>query len=175
MSTPVALAAIITAAIALAALTAAADSNGEVEYEGYEDEEYDEGYREELAEPLGTLSLALGIPSVAGYTAYKRVYIRMARMNLKPPVSLSGALKLHITFSTVLGLAALLHGALLIESAGPVEYAAGLLVAMALASGATLYYLRRSGHKRYARVIHVQMILAAALLIVTLIHVASVD
>ncbi len=144
-----------------------------------EEEEKEDGAEEgegegELAESLGSAAWNIGVPLVFGYVAYKHLYLRLARRGTRLPLSPALALKVHVATSLLLGAAALLHGLLLLDYAGPVEYAAAGLVALVTLSGATLYYFRGRA-ARYARMLHAQRLLALAALTVVALHVALVD
>jgi hypothetical protein len=143
---------------------------GEEESEGLGEEG-----EEELAEGLGGFAWNLGVPLILGFVAYKHAYIYAAKRRVKLPVSLKTALEIHVATALVLGAAALIHGVMLIDEAGPVEYAAGGLTALILASGAALYYVKRRQAQRLARMLHVQRALGAALLLVVALHVALAD
>jgi len=141
----------------------------------YEEEEYEEeGEAGELAEALGEAAWNLGVPLTLAFVAYKYAYIKMAKRRVRLPLSLSWALKIHVAASLVLGAAALLHGLMLIEYAGPVEYAAAALVALVTLSGAALYFARGRA-ARYARLIHAQRILSLLTLAVVALHVTLMD
>lgn len=147
----------------------------EDEYEKeYEEEEEEREEESELAEALGSVAWNLGVPLVLGFVAYKHVYIWLAKRRIKPFISLSLNLKIHVAASLLLGTAALIHGAMLIEYAGPVEYAAGLLVALVTVSGAILYFTR-GRHNRYVRLVHAQRLLALLTLAAVALHVALMD
>ncbi len=152
-------------------------SNGSEDEEGGEREEEegeeDEG-GEELAESLGSAAWNLGIPLIFGFVAYKYTYIALIKRKIKLPLSLATALKIHVVTSLVLGAAALLHGAMLIEYAGPVELAAAGLVALITVSGIILYY-SKGKTTRYARLIHAQRILGILVLLTVALHVALID
>ncbi len=145
-------------------------SNGS---EDEEEGEEDEG-EEELAESLGSAAWNLGIPLIFGFVAYKYTYIALIKRKIKLPLSLATALKIHVVTSLVLGAAALLHGAMLIEYAGPVELAAAGLAALITVSGIILYY-SKGKTTRYARLIHAQRILGILVLLTVALHVALID
>ncbi len=143
------------------------EEEGSEEYEGEEGES-------EFAESLGSAAWNLGVPLVFGYVAYKHLYLGLARRGTRLPLSPALALKIHVATSLLLGAAALLHGLLLLDYAGPVEYAAAGLVALVLISGVALYYFRGRA-ARYARMLHAQRLLALATLAVVALHVALMD
>ena len=147
----------------------------EEDEEGVEEEGEEDEVGGELAEGLGEAAWNLGAPAVLAFVAYKHAYLAAAKRGLRLPVKLAWALRAHIAASVALGLAALAHGALLLEEAGPVEWASGALIAVLLASGALLYYSKSRNLKRLARLIHAQRLLSIILLVLVAIHVASMD
>lgn len=168
-------------------------SDDEDEYEDYEDgmyegrvaeeREYKEegeekdkygGEGEELGEALGEAAWSLGIPLIAGFVVYKHAYPRLARRGIRIPLKPVWATRIHATTSFALGTAALLHGALLIGYAGPLEYTAAGMTMLTLAFGAVLY-LARGRVRGYPRLLWVKRIIAILTLIAVTVHIAMMD
>ena len=165
----------VLAAIALLAVIAALPwaSPGVLELDG---DYYGEAeVEDELAEGLGEVAWNLGAPAVLAFVAYKHVYLAAARRGLKLPLRLSWALRGHILASIALGVAGLAHGAMLLEAAGPVEWASGVLILALLVTGTLLYYAKSRRVRRLARLVHAQRLLSILLLVVVAVHVALVD
>ncbi len=139
---------------------------------GYE-YEYGEDYEEwsgELAEGLGEIAFNGAILLNAGFLAVK--WLGLSR---RFPALYRLALSIHEVSNIVLGAAALLHGALLIEYAGLVEYVLAILIIAILLSGIMLRYSRNRKLKALGRHIHLQRLLALLLLVIAVVHVVSVE
>ncbi|BAN89478.1 hypothetical protein [Aeropyrum camini] len=130
---------------------------------------------EDSGEELGEIAWNLGVPAILAFVIAREAYIWSARRGVKWPVSYNTILIIHIISALVLGFMALLHGIANIGRATPLEYALGVLIALLLLSGATLYLGRGRRGGRIARLIHAQRLLAIALLLLAGMHVVAVD
>ena len=144
------------------------------------DEDYDEGIEGgeveagDVAEGLGSLAAWGGGVLVAGFIVFREAYPRIVRAGVKLPGTLyKSALTFHAATSVLLGLVGLYHGYMLRAHARAIEYALAGVIAFTLASGVILWF-SRGNVRRLARLIHVQRALAAAILILVLIHVATI-
>ena len=135
-------------------------------------EEYgEEGEREggEVAESAGSLAFTLGLLANMGFVGYK-----WAKLHAKIKGSYRHVLNTHILLNILLGGLAIYHGYSLREAAGPVEYASVAAIIIILLSGLLLRYAKNRHLKWFARHIHVQRALALLLLILVVIHVATI-
>jgi len=141
---------------------------------GGEEEEWDdedEGDYEGTAEELGSAAFYGGIFFSGGYVAFK-----YAATPLRVPPRLRRlALDVHGFGNLALAPLALIHGYLNIQYATVLEYAMAALIVFLTVSGLTLRYVRNRRLKLAARLVHGQRILALALLVLAVLHVARVD
>jgi hypothetical protein len=133
-----------------------------------------EGEAGDVAEGQGSLAAWGGGVLVAGFVVFREAYPRIVRAGVKLPGTLyKSALTSHAATSVLLGLAGLYHGYVLRSHARVVEYALAGVIAFTLLSGVVLWF-SRGNMRRLARLIHVQRALAAAILILVLIQVATI-
>ena len=125
---------------------------------------------EEAAELLGWAALALGLAINVAFVALR--WARRAGLDVEPR-HLATALRLHASGNAALAVLALTHGAIMAPEATPLEYLLGLLVAVAVATGALMLAARGRRAKLVARAVHVQRALALALLALHLVHVVA--
>ena len=125
---------------------------------------------------MGSIAFYSGLVLIPVFILYKHLAFR-----LRNPTSTvltrfyRHVLNLHILTSFLLGLLSILHGVLLLEEAGLVEYLAVATIVIILASGLTLIYTKNKRLKLYARAIHMQRLLSAILLVLLVLHIAFIE
>ena len=128
----------------------------------------------EVVEALGSLAAWGGGVLIGAFVVFREGYMRMAKAGLRLPARVyRAAVNAHAATSAALGSAGLLHGYLLRGYATPLEYALAGLAAFTLATGVALRF-SRGGTARYARLLHTQRLLALAILVLLLAHLARV-
>ncbi|MCE4612471.1 MAG: hypothetical protein F7C07_01370 [Desulfurococcales archaeon] len=135
-----------------------------------EDELYDDGLFEEVAESAGSVALFLGVLANVAFVGYK-----WARLHVRIRGSYKRVLDVHIFLNFLLAGLAFYHGYALRDTAGPVEYASVAVIAVILLSGVLLRYAKNRHVKWFARHIHIQRALAVILLIVVAVHVLTIE
>ena len=145
-----------------------ANGDEEEEMEGKEGEN-------EFAKSLGEFAWSAGPILIMAFVVYKYTLPYQARLGLKLPVRFKHVLDLHIYTSIALGLVALTHGYLLIDRARPLEYLIGAVIVFMMITGILLRWSRDRRVKMFARLLHTQRLLALTLLVLVLIHTATME
>ncbi len=138
--------------------------------------EYGEVEESEIAEGAGDIALYLGVVSVLGYMGYKRAYLAGVRRGFRPPLSLKQALHAHIALAILGGAAAVYHGYVLLAQLNePFGLAAIIATITVILTGLVLYVSKLRQLRYFARLLHAQRALTAALALLVAAHTVLAD
>ncbi len=146
-------------------------ANGE---DSEEEKEGGEG-ENEFAKSLGEFAWSVGPVLIVAFVIYKYTLPYQARLGLRLPVRFKHVLDMHIYTSIILGIVALTHGYLLMDRARLLEYLIGAVIVFMMVTGVLLRWSRDRRARMFARLIHTQRLLALTLLVLILIHTATME
>ena len=133
---------------------------------------------EDAAKALGWLSIGIGIIANVIFIAYNRLRkVSIISINTSRTLALAykPMLNMHIMLNVIGYISGMAHGLILIRYLDPISLSLAIVMSILIASGVMLRYTSSRNAKIFNRLLHGQALLTFMLIMLIILHIATVE